>query len=181
MSLATCQVMLLLGFNECTIYNHLLTSLAEFTRALEIRFGPFSFENHQQALFKLQQSSTVADYQKDFERLCNRINGLPQNAILDFFISRLKAEIQNELAILQPTSISQAIGLAKLVDTKIQAVKSASYRPAFPKPLKFQPYKPPPPLLPTPPAKLSLPSPNPPPKPPSQSNFSPCRNGCPES
>lgn len=143
-----------LGWFQWMHQNHLLSSWTEFTRALEIRFGPSSFENHQQALFKLQQSSTVADYQKEFERLCNRVNGLPQLAILDCFISGLKAEIQNELAILQPTSISQAIGLAKLVETKIQAVKTTSYRPTFPKPPMIQPYKPPPPILPTPPTRL---------------------------
>lgn len=84
-----------LGCFQWMHHNHLLITWTEFTRALEIRFGPSSFENHQQALFKLHQSSIVADYQKEFERLCNRVNGLPQNAILDYFISSLKREIQN--------------------------------------------------------------------------------------
>lgn len=120
-----------LGWFQWLHNSNLLTTWEEFTRALELRFGPSSFENHQQALFKLQQSGTVADYQREFERLCNRVVGLPQSAILDCFISGLLPEIQHELAILGPTSISQAIGLAKLVETKLQASAFPTSKPSF--------------------------------------------------
>lgn len=66
---------------------------------------------------------------------------------------------------MQPTSISQAIGLAKQVETKLQAVRTTPYRPSFPKPPTIQPYQPPPRLLPTPNPRLTLPQPTPP-KPP---------------
>lgn len=96
-----------------------MTTWEEFTRAMELRFGPSSFENHQQALFKLQQNGIVSDYQREFERLHNCVIGLPHNAILDCFISGLRFEIQYELANLHPTTISQAIDLAKLVESKL--------------------------------------------------------------
>lgn len=60
----------------------------------------------------------MAYYQKEFERLCNRVIGLPANAILDF-ISGLRSDIQYEMALLQPASISHATGLAKLIESKI--------------------------------------------------------------
>ncbi|KAL0303885.1 UNVERIFIED_CONTAM: Retrovirus-related Pol polyprotein from transposon.6 [Sesamum radiatum] len=63
--------------------NHQLSSWEAFVRALELRFGPSSFENHQAALFKLRQRGS------------------------------------RELAVLQPSSISQAVGLAKLVEAKL--------------------------------------------------------------
>lgn len=125
-----------MGWFQWLHHNHLLTTWEELTRALELRFGPSSFENHQQALFKLQQTGTVSDYQREFERLCNRVIGLPQPAILDCFISGLRLEIQHELAILHPTSITQAIALAKLVETKLQASKPLPFptqRQFFPK------------------------------------------------
>lgn len=172
-----------LGWFQWLHHNQLLTTWEEFTRALELRFGPSSFENHQQALFKLQQTGTVSDYQREFERLCNRVVGLSQPAILDCFLSGLRLEIHHELAILNPTSISQAIGLAKLVETKLQATKNLStptQRPYYPKNPSYSPsqisatsssspYTPKPaqlpPLLPSPPTKLAIPAP-PPSKPP---------------
>lgn len=117
-------------------HSGLVTTWEDFTKALEPRFGSSSFENHQQALFKLQQTSNVADYQKQFEQLCNKVIG-PQSAILDCFISGLKPPIQHELAILQPSNISQAISLAKLVESKLSASRpfpNYYHKPSPPKP-----------------------------------------------
>jgi hypothetical protein len=144
--------------------SNLLTSWDRFTRDLELPFGPSSFENHQQALFKLKQTSTVQEYQKSFERICNRVTSLPPIAILDCFISGLRFDIQNELAILRPTTISQAIGLAKLVESKLQASRTNPYHKPPPKTFASSSSTPPP-LLPTPPPpRLALPAP--PPRPP---------------
>ncbi|GJY86779.1 retrotransposon gag protein [Tanacetum coccineum] len=54
--------------------NGLLGDWVTFTRALELRFGPSSFANHQAALFKLKQDGSVATYQTEFERLRHRCN-----------------------------------------------------------------------------------------------------------
>lgn len=89
-----------LGWYQWMHNNGLLSTWIEFTRALELCFGPSSFENHQQTLFKLQQTSIVSDFQKDFECLCNRVVGLSHQVILDCFVLCLKTEIQNEMAIL---------------------------------------------------------------------------------
>ncbi|MCI10163.1 hypothetical protein A2U01_0031255, partial [Trifolium medium] len=107
-----------LGWYQWMFNNHLISTWEAFTGALEVRFGPSTYDNHQQALFKLKQTTSVADYQRDFERLCNRVTGLSPIAIVDCFVSGLKFHIQNELAIHQPTTISQAIGLAKLIESK---------------------------------------------------------------
>lgn len=65
----------------------------------------------------------VVDYQTTFEKLGTQVVGLSQEAILNCFISGLTPDIQNEIAILKPTSISQAIGLAKLIESKIKDSK----------------------------------------------------------
>ncbi|PNX55841.1 hypothetical protein L195_g049472, partial [Trifolium pratense] len=141
-----------LGWFQWMYNNHLLSTWDAFTTALETRFGPSSFDNHQQALFKLRQTTTVADYQREFERLSNRVTGLSSVAIVDCFVSGLKPHINHELAIHQPHSISEAIGLAKLIESK-----SLASRPLSP---SFQKYPPPkPPLLPTPSSKLLTPTP----------------------
>lgn len=56
--------------------NHLLTTWEAFTRQLELRFGPSSYYNHQAALFKLRQTTTVVAYVTEFERLSNCIVGV---------------------------------------------------------------------------------------------------------
>ncbi|KAL4573540.1 hypothetical protein LXL04_020350 [Taraxacum kok-saghyz] len=101
--------------------NRLLGTWQEFSRALELRFGPSTYENHQATLFKLHQTSTVSVYQSEFEKLSNRVTGLGTEALLNCFLSGLRSDIQNELAVHHPTSLHQAYGLAKLVEDKLHA------------------------------------------------------------
>ncbi|XP_058769067.1 uncharacterized protein LOC131642924 [Vicia villosa] len=134
-------------------HNHLLSDWFSFIRALELRFGPSTFDNHQAELFKLKQEGTVMEYQTKFEKLGNQVVGLSQEALLNCFISGLNPEIQHELAIHKPTYISQAIGLAKLIESKFKEAKQKHNKPynyQFSKPntiSSFQPtHKPPIPL-----------------------------------
>ncbi|GJT50246.1 retrotransposon gag protein [Tanacetum coccineum] len=99
--------------------NGLLGDWVTFTRALELRFGPSSFANHQAALFKLKQDGSVATYQTEFERLSNCVVGLPHTALLNCFISGLRPDIQQEIAIYHPTTLHQTYGLAKLIEDKL--------------------------------------------------------------
>ncbi|XP_058775850.1 uncharacterized protein LOC131650137 [Vicia villosa] len=118
-------------------HSHLLMDWASFTRALELRFGPSTYDNHQAELFKLKQDGTVVEYQTKFEQLGNQVVGLPHDAILNCFISGLNADIRNEMAIQKPTNISQAIGLAKLIEAKLKDSKpkfSKPYVTTYPKP-----------------------------------------------
>ncbi|KAJ0521736.1 putative retrotransposon gag domain-containing protein [Helianthus annuus] len=101
--------------------NRLLGTWPEFSRALELRFGPSSYENHQATLFKLQQKTTVAMYQTEFERLANRVIGLSPETLKNCFISGLKPDIQSELAIHHPHTLHQTYGLARLIEDKLAA------------------------------------------------------------
>ncbi|GJS06497.1 transposon ty3-G gag-pol polyprotein [Tanacetum coccineum] len=83
-----------LSWYKYVFNNRLLTTWEAFTRALETRFGPSTYDNHHAALFKLQQTSTVTAYQTEFERLSNCVVGLPPEALLN------------------------SIGLAKLIEDK---------------------------------------------------------------
>ncbi|GJS81459.1 retrotransposon gag protein [Tanacetum coccineum] len=108
-----------LSWYKYLVNNNLLTTWDNFTRALETRFGPSSYDNHQATLFKLCQTSTVTAYQTEFERLSNCVVGLSPQALLDCFISGLRHDIQQELTVLRPQTITQAIGLAKLIEDKL--------------------------------------------------------------
>lgn len=64
------------------------------------------YANHQAELFKLKQTTYVVKYQARFEKLGNQVVGLSHEAILNCFIFGLVLDIQNELAIHKPVSIS---------------------------------------------------------------------------
>lgn len=51
-----------LGWFKWMHTNQQLSSWDAFTRALELRFGPSSFTNHEVALFKLKQTRTVTQF-----------------------------------------------------------------------------------------------------------------------
>lgn len=99
--------------------NHQLSTWDTIVRAMELRFGPSSYENHQATLFKLRQAKSVAAYQAEFKKILNRVVGLAHEALLNCFISGPQLDIQQELAILRPHSLSQVMGLAKLIESKL--------------------------------------------------------------
>nr|KYP36817.1 Transposon Ty3-I Gag-Pol polyprotein [Cajanus cajan] len=110
-------------------HNHRLTDWHSFARALELRFGPSSYTNHQQELYKLRQFGTVSEYQAQFERLSNRVYGLSPENLLNCFISGLRSDLRHELLILHPPTISEAIGLAKLFEAKFRDSKPKTSKP----------------------------------------------------
>lgn len=87
--------------------NGQIISWPEFLHALESRFALSMYEDPKGALFKLCQTSTVKDYQTQFESLANRISGLPPQFYLSCFISGLKPEIRHEVHVLQPLTLTQ--------------------------------------------------------------------------
>ena len=103
--------------------NNLLTTWDAFIIALETRFGPSSYDNHEAALYKLKQTGSVLDFQQHFELVSNRVTGLSPTSLLNCFLSGLKPEIARELSILKPTTLYHAIDLAKLVEAKINDSK----------------------------------------------------------
>ncbi|KAK9081672.1 hypothetical protein Syun_030890 [Stephania yunnanensis] len=114
------------------LYNtNQLTTWADFTAALNNRFGPSNFLNYEASLFKLKQSSSLEQYIEDFEALSTRTTGLSQLNLLNCFISGVKDDIQRELLLLRPQTLREAMGMAKVVNDKLAAAK--------PIPSKFTP------------------------------------------
>ena len=127
-----------LGWYKWMFQNNQLSDWATFSWSLELRFGPSTYENHQAQLFKLRQSGSITEYQAQFEKLGNRVLGLPPEALLNCFISGLKPDIRNEIAIQRPYTITQAVGLAKLIESKVNDSKPKFSRPTT----QTTPYKP---------------------------------------
>lgn len=104
--------------------NGQLVSWPYFLHALELRFAPSQYEDPKGELFKLCQTSSIRDYQAQFESLANRVVGLPPTFFFSYFISGLKPEIRREVQALQPVSLPQAISLAKLQEDKLHDIPS---------------------------------------------------------
>lgn len=103
-----------LSWYQWMFSNGLITSWESFLEALESRFAPTFYEDPKGALFKLTQKGTVNDYLTEFERLANRVVGLPPPFLLSCFILGLCPEVRREVMALQPISLLQATALAKL-------------------------------------------------------------------
>jgi hypothetical protein len=93
-------------------------SWLDFTRTLELDFGPSIYECPRATLFKLTQNGTVAEYYLQFTSLANRVYGLSNDALIDCFVSGLSADIRRDVLIHTPTSIVKAVSLAKIYEEK---------------------------------------------------------------
>lgn len=105
--------------------NNQLSTREGFTRDLELHFGPTSYVNHQATLFKLQQMGSVSENQQQFEALCNYAVSMNLDFLHNYFISGLHTVIRAKLAIFQPNSLAQAVGLALLVEEKFKDSRSS--------------------------------------------------------
>lgn len=68
-----------------------------FTVELWARFGPPNYEDFNEALSRVAQKGLLRDYQKEFERLGNRVQGWIQEAIVGTFMGGLKYEISEDI------------------------------------------------------------------------------------
>lgn len=118
-----------------------LSTWEVFARQAELRFGPSTFINHEAQLFKLRQKTTLAAYLSEFESLSTRVPGLSSTSLLNCFLSGLRDDIQRDLYVLRPPSLHEAMGMAKLMEDKYNAVRQTQQRflPPKPTPLALPP------------------------------------------
>ena len=74
--------------------NGFIESWRGVLKAINLIFGPSMYEDSRGALSKLQQTTTIAVYQAQFEDLSTKVNGLLEKFLLSFYISRLKPKIK---------------------------------------------------------------------------------------
>ena len=95
-----------------------LSSWEEFTKTLLQRFGPTDYEDPSEALTRLKQVSNVAHYQENFEQLSHKVDGLPEHYLVGCFVAGLRDDIRLDVKIKQPRTLSDAIGVARLVEER---------------------------------------------------------------
>ncbi|XP_042518542.1 uncharacterized protein LOC122092282 [Macadamia integrifolia] len=103
---------------------------------LHTRFGPTQYEDFFVDLTKLRQEGNVREFQSQFERLLSRFKGLTVAQQVSLFVSGLKETIQIEVKAAHPTTLSEAIGLARLFESKMQANTTISAMPGSTMPIR---------------------------------------------
>ncbi|GKB01143.1 hypothetical protein Tco_0829187, partial [Tanacetum coccineum] len=82
---------------------------------------------------KLLQLGTVEDYQREFEKLMNRVMDIPDSLLIAFYISGLKLNLQHELLVSRPTTLGNAFSLAqpnfKIQEKVVEYVKALNVAP----------------------------------------------------
>lgn len=106
--------------------NKLLTTWTEFLQNLKLRFGMSIYEDHQGNLSKLTQTTTVAEFQSEFEDLMNKVTGISEPLPISFFITGLRADIRREFLISRPSSLMEAFALARVFEARGEDTKAVT-------------------------------------------------------
>ncbi|KAK0572834.1 hypothetical protein LWI29_037947 [Acer saccharum] len=104
-----------------------ITSWEAFSRALTLRFDPTEYDDPAIALFKLRQQTTIFAYQKHFEILATKVEGLSEKLRTAQFISGLKDELRYDVQLFKPASFSVAAGLAHLLEQRHQVCRKSRF------------------------------------------------------
>ncbi|CAM9000452.1 unnamed protein product [Rhodiola kirilowii] len=105
------------------------------------RFGPSAYHNAEVAINMLVQTSSAQAYITEFERMSMSAPKLVGSNLLSRFVAGLKEEIRHEITLLCPPDLDKAMGMARVIEDKLLALRRLTTRPTFNKP--YQPTKPP--------------------------------------
>ncbi|GJW83607.1 ty3-gypsy retrotransposon protein [Tanacetum coccineum] len=100
--------------------NGLIIDWPRFEESVKNRFGPSKYEDPQGALSKLLQTTTIAEYQGEFEKLMNRVTDISETLLISFYISGLKLPLQRELLVSKPTTLRDAFALACVTEARLE-------------------------------------------------------------
>ncbi|KAF9671375.1 hypothetical protein SADUNF_Sadunf12G0040800 [Salix dunnii] len=97
----------------------------DFTKAFCREFGPHEFEDFAEALFKLRQTGPLKEYIAEFRRLATRIHDLSPTLQLSCFIGGLREGLKQDVKLLCPATVHEAMNFAHEVDAKFQKLRFA--------------------------------------------------------
>jgi hypothetical protein len=99
----------------------------ELTKAILRCFGPTNFEDPSKALSRLRQTTTIAAYQEEFEKLSHQVDGLPETFLIGCFIAGLRDDIRLDVKIKHLTTLSETIDVARLIEEQNQLQKKVTH------------------------------------------------------
>jgi hypothetical protein len=90
-----------------------------FEDELWARFGPSECENFDEALSRIRQTGSLREYQREFERLGNRVRGWTQKALVGTFMGGLRSDILDGIRMFKPQTLKDAISFARMKDDQL--------------------------------------------------------------
>ncbi|VFQ85818.1 unnamed protein product [Cuscuta campestris] len=93
--------------------NNCITMWPAFLEAVKQRFDPSHYEDYMGLLCKLQQRTSVIDYQAEFERLLNKITGVPEATLVSIYVAGLRQPTRREVLLRRPVTLGQTFALAR--------------------------------------------------------------------
>uniref|UniRef100_A0A2N9I8T7 Ty3 transposon capsid-like protein domain-containing protein n=1 Tax=Fagus sylvatica TaxID=28930 RepID=A0A2N9I8T7_FAGSY len=117
----------LIWFQSC---EHDLGCWDNFARAIQLRFGPPSYDDPIELLIKLKHVNSIEEYKGLFESLSNRIRNLSSMHKLSCFMSGLKDEVRLAIKMQGPRTLGEAYALAKIQEQYLANVKRST-RPSY--------------------------------------------------
>ncbi|XP_034707028.1 uncharacterized protein LOC117930485 [Vitis riparia] len=94
-------------------------SWMNFEDELWAHFGPSECEDFDEALSRIRQVGSLRDYQREFERLGNQVQGWTQRALVGTFMGGLRPDISDGIQMFKPQTLKEAISLARMKDDQL--------------------------------------------------------------
>jgi hypothetical protein len=113
----------LIWFKSC---EHDLGCWDNFARAIQLRFGPPSYDDPMELLIKLKHVNSIEEYKGLFESLSNRIRNLSSMHKLNCFMSGLKDEVRLAIKMQGSRTLGEAYALAKIQEQSLANVKRST-------------------------------------------------------
>jgi hypothetical protein len=95
----------------------------DFVRAIQLRFGPASYNDPMELLTKLKHTNFVIAYKGQFESPSNRIRNLSDMHKLSCFMNGLKDEVRLAVKMHGLRSLGEAYALAKIQEEYLNSCK----------------------------------------------------------
>ena len=118
----------LVWFQDC---EHEITCCNDFVRAVQVRFGPASYDDPMELLIKLKKTHTIAAYKNQFESTSKRIRDLYDMHKLSYFMSGLKDEISLAIKMQGPRNMCEAYALVKIQEEYLATFMRATRPPYY--------------------------------------------------
>lgn len=101
-----------------------MVGLVLIHKAIELHFGLSFYKNHQAKSFNSDKRVQLLITDNNLRNWEIKWWDYPKDSIINYFISRLKHEIINEMDFQMSNSISQVIGHAQLIESKLKHDKN---------------------------------------------------------
>ncbi|VFQ74686.1 unnamed protein product [Cuscuta campestris] len=102
--------------------NGLIEDREDFVRKLKLRFDPLHYVDYVGQLARIPQVGGVMEYQAAFEKVLTHVTDVPEPYLQSLFQVGLKNDLQHEISLLRPATLSESFALARELEARHHAI-----------------------------------------------------------